>query len=89
MTAFNAKITVTLRRSILDPQGKAVHHALDNLQLHAVTEVRIGKFIELKLNASSESEARNIVEQACKKLLSNPVMEDYSFVLESQTDRTT
>lgn len=89
MPAFNAKITITLRRSILDPQGKAIHHALENLQLPAVTEVRIGKFIELKLEAASESDARKIVEQACKKLLSNPIMEDYSFVLESQTDRTT
>jgi phosphoribosylformylglycinamidine synthase subunit PurS len=88
MPAFNAKITVTLRRSILDPQGKAIHHALENLQLAAVKEVRIGKFVELKLEAASESDARNIVEQACKKLLSNPVMEDYAFVIEAQTDRT-
>jgi len=88
MPAFNAKITITLRRSILDAQGKAIHHALENLQLDAVKEVRIGKFVELKLEAISESEARNIVDQACKKLLSNPVMEDYSFILEPGTDRT-
>jgi len=83
MPIFISKITVTLRRSILDPQGKAVHHALENLGLHSVQDVRIGKFIEIKLNAVSELEARAVVEQACKKLLSNPVMEDFSFTIEN------
>ncbi|HTK82681.1 MAG TPA: phosphoribosylformylglycinamidine synthase subunit PurS [Bacteroidota bacterium] len=79
---YLAKITVTLRKSILDPQGKAVHHALESLRLDDVQEVRIGKFIELNINASRQEDAARITEEACKKLLANPVMEDYSFSLE-------
>ena len=79
---YLAKITVTLRKSILDPQGKAVHHALESLRLDDVEEVRIGKFIELNINVTKQEDAARITEEACKKLLANPVMEDYSFSLE-------
>jgi len=79
---YLARVTVTLRKSILDPQGKAVHHALESLGLGSVEEVRMGKSIELRIQSSSETEARRIVGEACKKLLANPVMEDYSFSLE-------
>lgn len=79
---YLAKITVTLRKSILDPQGKAVHHALESLRLGDVEEVRIGKFIELNINVTKQEDAARITEEACKKLLANPVMEDYSFSLE-------
>ena len=79
---FIAKIIVTLRKSILDPQGKAVHHALTSLQLHSVEEIRIGKFIEMKINSANKEEAERITEEACKKLLANPVMEDFSFTIE-------
>lgn len=74
---FKAKVHITLRPSILDPKGKATHHALQNLGLNEVQQVRIGKFIELDVNASSEKEAREIVESACEKLLANQVMEDF------------
>ncbi len=74
---FKAKVHITLRPSILDPKGKATHHALQNLGLDEVQQVRIGKFIELDVNASSEKEAREIVESACEKLLANQVMEDF------------
>ena len=79
---YLARVTVTLRKSILDPQGKAVHHALESLGLGSVEQVRIGKIIELQIQSLSEAEARRIAEEACKKLLANPVMEDYSFSLE-------
>ena len=79
---FKANINITLRQSILDPQGKATQHALSELGFDAVEKVRMGKYIELWVIAGSEADARVTVEKACEKLLSNPVMEDYSFTLE-------
>ncbi len=79
---YLARVTVTLRKSILDPQGKAVHHALESLDLGSIEQVRIGKIIELQIQCLSEEEARRVAEEACRKLLANPVMEDYSFSLE-------
>lgn len=74
---YKAKVNVTLRPSILDPKGKAAHHALQNLGIDQVQQVRIGKFIELDVNADSEASAKEIVEAACTKLLANEVMEDF------------
>ena len=79
---YLAKIIVTLRKSILDPQGKAVHHALQSLGMNGVQDVRMGKFIEMKINSPDQTEAKRVTEEACKKLLANPVMEDYTFSLE-------
>lgn len=79
---YRAKIKVTLRKSILDVQGKAVQSALHKLGYGDVESVRIGKYIELELNDQDEATARKNAEEACQKLLSNPVMEDYSFELE-------
>ncbi len=79
---YKAKVNVTLRPSILDPKGKAAHHALHNLGLNNVKQVRIGKFIELDVEADSKDAANEIVEAACTKLLANEVMEDYEIVFE-------
>ena len=79
---YKAKVNVTLRPSILDPKGKAAHHALQNLGLNAVEKVRIGKFIELDVNADSEDNAKEIAEAACSKLLANEVMEDFTIEIE-------
>lgn len=79
---FIATVTITLRKSILDPQGKAVEHAIASLDLGKVTDVRIGKHVEFKIDAGDEGAARSIAEEVCKKLLANPVMEDYHFTLE-------
>ena len=79
---YLAKIIISLKKSILDPQGKAVHHALQSFNLGEVEQVRIGKIIELKLNCSTKKEAERITEEACKKLLANPVMENYYFTVE-------
>ncbi len=81
---YRANVIVTLRKSILDPQGKAVHHALESLGLNAVADVRIGKYLELQINGDDEREVRRQVEEACRKLLANPVMEDYTFTIEHQ-----
>ncbi len=80
---YRAHVRVTLRTSILDPQGKAVHHALESLGLPQVTDVRIGKSIDLAISAASEEEASRIAGEACRKLLANPVMEDFTFTLEA------
>ena len=80
---YKAKVNVTLRPSILDPKGKAAHHALENLGLNQVAKVRIGKFIELDVNAESEVDAKAVVEQACSKLLANEVMEDFTIEIKA------
>ena len=80
---YKAKVNVTLRPSILDPKGKAAHHALENLGLNQVEKVRIGKFIELDVKADSEEAARTIAESACSKLLANEVMEDFTIEIEA------
>lgn len=71
------------REEILDPQGKATLHGLHNLGYGQVAQVRIGKQIHMELEASNPSEAQSTVEEACKKLLANPVIEEYSFQVEA------
>lgn len=80
---YIAKIEITLRPSILDTQGKATRNALHNLGYNSVEEVRIGKLIEMHIQATGEEEARSIADEACKKLLANEVMENYSIHLEA------
>ncbi len=79
---YRSKIRITLRPSILDPQGKAVGHAIETLGIPAVRGVRMGKYVEMTVDGSSEEEARRVTEEVCKKLLANPVMEDYAFEIE-------
>lgn len=74
---YTATVNVTLRDSILDPKGKAAHHALQDLGLNDVNSVRIGKLIELNIDADDKDEAYDIAETACTKLLANEVMEDF------------
>ena len=75
---MKAIVNVYLKEGVLDPQGKAVHHALDALGFKGVHDVRIGKQIVLDLDASSKEEAENEVEKMCETLLANTVIEDYS-----------
>ena len=79
---YISKIRVTLRKSILDPQGKAVEHAIASMGFRAVEDVRMGKYIELKINGKTEEEARKTTDEVCGRLLANPVMEDYHFEIE-------
>jgi phosphoribosylformylglycinamidine synthase PurS subunit len=78
---YVARIRITLRPSILDPQGKAVHHATASLGLTAVADVRMGKYVEVRIDSASEGEARSLTETLCRKLLANPVMEDFTYEL--------
>lgn len=80
---YKAKVQVTLRPSILDPKGKAAHHALNNLGIDQVNGVRIGKFIEMDVNASDPDEAAKIAEEACSRLLANEVMEDFKIEIQN------
>lgn len=75
---MKARVTITLKAGVLDPQGKAIEGALAGLGFEGASDVRQGKVIELKLNETSESAARARVEEMCRKLLANPVMENYS-----------
>ena len=78
---YKATVNVTLRKSILDPQGKATHHALKNLGLDEINEVRIGKLIELDIDADSKEKAQDVAETACTQLLANEVMEDFEITI--------
>ncbi len=79
---YLSRIRVTLRKSILDPQGKAVEHAIGDLGFRGVSNVRMGKYIELNVESDSAEDARRITEDVCKKLLANPIMEDYQVEVE-------
>jgi phosphoribosylformylglycinamidine synthase len=78
---YKATISITLRPSILDPEGKTVHHALTNLGYTQVDEVRMGKRAELTIDTGDEAEARRIATEACEKLLANPVTENFDIEL--------
>jgi phosphoribosylformylglycinamidine synthase PurS subunit len=81
MKKFQAEIDVMPKKEILDPQGKAVTGSMKNLGLSEIQNVRIGKHISLEIEAATEEAANEKVEQACKNLLANLIMESYSFEL--------
>ncbi|HNQ61689.1 MAG TPA: phosphoribosylformylglycinamidine synthase subunit PurS [Bacteroidia bacterium] len=81
MKKFTAEIDVMPLKALLDPQGKAVGHGLKNMGISSVDNIRIGKHISLEIEASGKDEATKKVDEACKKLLANPVMESYHFTL--------
>ncbi len=75
---MKAKVYVTLKPSVLDPQGKAIHHSVELLGYEKIEDVRQGKFFEIALNADlSEADARQAAENIAKNVLANPVIEDY------------
>lgn len=78
---YQAQIYVTLRPSVLDPAGTAVQSGLGQLGHNNVLDVRIGKYIELKLSAENETQAQQQLDQMCDQLLANPVVENYRFDL--------
>jgi phosphoribosylformylglycinamidine synthase subunit PurS len=75
---MKARIHVTLKSGVLDPQGKAIGHALGNLGFTGVRDVRQGKFIEIELDESDPALARANLEAMCKQLLANTVIENYA-----------
>jgi len=79
---MKVKVHVTLKNGVLDPQGKAIEHTLGSLGFNGVNNVRQGKFIELTLAESDADKARAQVDEMCKKLLANTVIENYTIDLE-------
>ncbi len=79
---MKAKVHITLKTGVLDPQGKAVQHALGALGFPGIEDVRQGKYIELTLAETDRDAAKVAVEQMCKSLLTNTVIENYSIDLE-------
>ncbi|MBC7589099.1 MAG: phosphoribosylformylglycinamidine synthase subunit PurS [Chitinophagaceae bacterium] len=78
---YNVQIKVMPLKNLLDPQGKAVQSGLSNLGINNVSDVRIGKHITLQIDAATEEQAKEIADEASKKLLSNAVMEFYEIEL--------
>ncbi len=74
---MKAKIYVTLKRGVLDPQGKAIHASLSQLGIDGVEDVRVGKFMEITLKEIGAEEARRRLDEACRRLLANTVIEQY------------
>jgi len=72
-----AKVYITLKKSVLDPQGQVVNHALSSLGFEGIEEVRMGKFLEIRLKGEDQQAAAREVEKMCQKILANPVIEDY------------
>jgi phosphoribosylformylglycinamidine synthase PurS subunit len=79
---MKAKIIVMPKKIVLDPQGKTVKHALESMNFSGIKDVRVGKFIEIELEGGSKVELQKKVDEACHKLLSNPVIEEYSFEIQ-------
>ncbi len=81
---FRAEIDVMPLKELLDPQGKAVEQGLQKMSFREVDDVRIGKHITIKLSATSKDEASAKIDEACKKLLANPIMEGYKFEVHAE-----
>ena len=79
---MKARVHVTLKSGVLDPQGKAIGHALEALGFDGVGEVRQGKLIEIELSERDRNRAREQVTAMCDRLLANPVIEDYTIALD-------
>ena len=74
------KVIVTLKNGVLDPQGKAIQQTLNGMNFDKVSDVRQGKFFEIEVKENDESKAKSLVDEMCKKLLANLVIEDYNIV---------
>lgn len=81
---MKVKVTVVLKEGILDPQGKAVLHAINDLKFDGVQDVRIGKYIELSFKDQDKIVVEREAKEICKKILSNPVMENFEYQIEEK-----
>jgi phosphoribosylformylglycinamidine synthase PurS subunit len=79
---MKAKIIITPKKAVLDPQGKTVQNALAQMGYPGVGAVHVGKYLEIELAGADREVARRQIDEACHKLLSNPVIEDYRFEIE-------
>lgn len=81
MNEFTVEVRITPRPGLLDPEGKAIHGALRSLEFDEVEDVRVGKLLRLRLLADSPADARSAADAMCRKLLANPVTEDYDIAI--------
>jgi phosphoribosylformylglycinamidine synthase PurS subunit len=79
---MKAKIVITPKKAVLDPQGKSVQNALAQMGYTSVGAVHVGKYLEIELADADKDAARKQIDDACRRILSNPVIEDYRFDLE-------
>jgi phosphoribosylformylglycinamidine synthase subunit PurS len=79
---MKAKIIITPKKAVLDPQGKTVQNALEHMGYSGVGAVHVGKYLEIELAGTDQEAARKQIAEACHKILSNPVIEDYRFEIE-------
>jgi len=78
---FEARVSITLKKTVADPQGLTVKHALDSLGHKEADNVRVGKYLTLTLDVKDRKKAQAKLDDMCRQLLSNPIIEDYSFEL--------
>ena len=83
---MRARVYVTYKSGVLDPQGKAVRGGLNTLGFGEVGDVRQGKYFEIRLEMKDAAKARSLVEEMCKKLLANPVMEDFRIEIDERSE---
>ena len=76
---MKAKIYISYKEGILDPQGKTVNHALNSIGIKKINSVRMGKYIEMEFNGLTQNQASEITDESCRKLLANPNTETYTF----------
>ena len=79
---MKARVIITLKNGVLDPQGKAISNAVSHLGIDGVRDVRQGKFIEVDLAETDAVRAREMLDRMCRELLANPVIENYRYELE-------
>ncbi|MEK6693208.1 MAG: phosphoribosylformylglycinamidine synthase subunit PurS [Nitrospirota bacterium] len=79
---IKAKVYVTLKKAVLDPQGKTIKQALEHLGFKGIEDIRLGKYMEIAFNGKSEAQAESDIKEMCEKLLANTVIEDYRFEIE-------
>ncbi len=80
---MKAKIVITPKKAVVDPQGKTVQGALAQMGYTGIGPVHVGKYLEVELTGTDQEQARRQIDDACHRLLSNPVIEDYRFEIES------
>ena len=74
------KVIITLKNGVLDPQGKAIQQTLNGMNFKNISEVRQGKFFDIEINEADENKAKSQIDELCKKLLANLVIEDYKII---------
>tara|TARA_Y100001970_G_scaffold253067_1_gene327442 strand:+ start:63 stop:305 length:243 start_codon:yes stop_codon:yes gene_type:complete len=77
---MKVSVIITLKKDVLDPQGKVIHQTLDGMGFNDINEVRQGKYFEINTNESDSEKAKDKVEEMCKKLLANLVIENYKII---------